>query len=162
MKKILLLVFILSITLKMQAQGTLCNLATPFCAGSNAFSYPAGVNAGTGQHGPNYGCLGSTPDPAWYYMQVDLSGNIEFEIHTTPKRDVDYICWGPFTSYTLPCVAQLTGDSYSHGSHHSPGPGGNYPTFNTVDCSYDPSWEEWCYIPNAVAGNYYILLITNY
>ena len=140
----------------------LCNLATPFCAGSSAFTFPAGVSAGTGQSGPNYGCLGSTPNPAWYYLKVAQSGNIEFEIHTMPQKDVDFICWGPFTSYTLPCVAQLTGATISHGSHHHSGAGGNYPTFNTIDCSYDVSWQEWCYLPNTLIGQYYILLITNY
>ncbi len=162
MKKILLLAFLSGFISTLNAQGSLCNTADPFCAGNSAYTFPAGVNSGSGQPGPNYGCLTTRPNPAWYYMQVSVSGNIEFEITTTPHRDIDFICWGPFTSATLPCVAQLTGDVSSHGSHHSQGPGGGYPTFNTIDCSYDPSWQEWCYLPNAVVGQYYILLITNY
>lgn len=162
MKKIFLLAIILGFTLKIYAQGSLCNSATPFCAGSSLFTFPAGVSAGTGQAGPNYGCLGSTPNPAWYYMQVAQSGDINFEIHTVPQHDVDFICWGPFASYTDPCVAQLTGSTPPLPSHHASGAGGGFPSLNTIDCSYNASWQEWCYIPNGIAGEYYILLITNY
>ena len=39
---------------------------------------------------------------------------------------------------------------------------GGYPINNLIDCSYDRSHSEWCYIPNSQSGQFYILLITNY
>ncbi|MBI3519967.1 MAG: hypothetical protein HY062_11495, partial [Bacteroidetes bacterium] len=56
--------------------------------------------------------------------------------------DVDFICYGPFSSPTGGCGSLTAG--------------------NTVDCSYSTSASEVCTIPSAVAGQYYILLLTNY
>ncbi len=168
MKKFIVISFIFSLLITpflTKAQGSLCNGATLSCSGNSLFTFPAGVSspATTGQPGPNYGCLGTTPNPAWYYMQITQSGDINIEMHTTPQRDIDFICWGPFPAPVAnACTALLTGSTPSPGSHHASGPGGGYPTLNTIDCSYDPSWQEWCYIPNAQVGQYYILLITNY
>ncbi|MBI5540993.1 MAG: hypothetical protein HY951_13090, partial [Bacteroidia bacterium] len=140
------------------AQNNMCNLSDPFCTGTT-YNFPAGVNAGTAETGPSYGCLGSEPNPAWYYLLIDQPGNISIEMHTVPQHDVDFACWGPFTSQTGPCTAQLTGTG---STHHAAGAGGGYPSGNMIDCSYDASWQEWVYIPNAQTGQYYILLITNY
>jgi gliding motility-associated-like protein len=160
MKKIIFTISIIISALTIYSQNNLCNTASPFCTGT-VYNFPAGVNAGSGQPGPNYGCLYTTPNPAWYYMQVGTSGNIEIHMQGTGPYDIDFACWGPFTSPTAPCVAQLTAGSPTP-SHWAPGPSPDYPTLNMVDCSYNPSWEEWCYIPNAVTGQYYILLITNF
>ncbi|MDI9574927.1 MAG: hypothetical protein QM292_00645, partial [Bacteroidota bacterium] len=143
--------------------GATCATADPFCTGTT-YNFPAGVNSGTGESGPDYCCLGSTPNPVWYYLLIDQPGNIEIYIHSSPQRDLDFICWGPFTNIDDPCMYPTTYLTNNGGcsSHHAPGPGGGYPTGNTVDCSYSASWEEWCYIPNAQTGQFYILLITNY
>ena len=106
--------------------------------------FPAGVNAGTAEAGPDYGCLGSEPNPAWYHMLISDPGDLIIEMSSTPAKDIDFICWGPFTDPDTPCSGQLTASK-------------------TVDCSYaygsDP---EICNIPNTSTGQYYILLITNY
>ncbi|NVN95884.1 MAG: gliding motility-associated C-terminal domain-containing protein [Bacteroidetes bacterium] len=172
MKKIFLFAMILGFSLKINAQGSLCGSATISCTGNSAFTFPADTSYPEvqGQVGPNYGCLITTPNPAWYFMQVTQSGDINIEMHTTPERDIDFICWGPFSDYTTPCTALLTGPATSPGSHYlhvgnvnvDPGPGGGYPAVNTIDCSFSAYYQEWCYIPNAIAGQYYILLITNY
>jgi len=143
--------------------GDLCSNARPFCSDST-YNFPAGVNSGTAEIGPNYCCLGSQPNPVWYYLRVDQPGNIELYIHSNPQRDLDFVCWGPFTNIYDPCIYPTTyltnnGSCYTH---HASGPGGGFPTGNTIDCSYSSSWEEWCYIPNAQVGQFYILLITNY
>lgn len=155
--------FIFSINVTL-AQGISCTGASPFCSGTN-YNFPAGVNAPaappSGTPGPNYGCLATQPNPAWYYMQVGTSGNIELHIQGTNNADVDFCCWGPFTNQTSPCLSGLTAGSPTP-SHWAPGPSPNYPSANMVDCSYNSSYEEWCYIPNGVSGTYYILLITNY
>jgi len=143
--------------------GATCINADPFCTGTT-YNFPAGVNSGTGETGPNYCCLYSTPNPVWYYLLIDQPGNIEIYIHSSPQKDLDFICWGPFTNIDDPCMYPTTYLTNSGGcsSHHAPGAGGGYPSGNTVDCSYSASSEEWCYIPNAQTGQFYILLITNY
>ncbi len=143
--------------------GATCLNADPFCTDST-YNFPAGVNSGSGEAGPDYCCLYSTPNPVWYYLLIDQPGNIEIYIHSSPQKDLDFICWGPFTNIDDPCMYPTTYLTNSGGcsSHHAPGAGGGYPSGNTVDCSYSASSEEWCYIPNAQTGQFYILLITNY
>ncbi|MDP1622575.1 MAG: T9SS type A sorting domain-containing protein [Bacteroidales bacterium] len=117
-----------------------CETAAPFCTGT-LYSFPAGVNAGTGQVGPYYGCLLTRPNPAWYYMKVANSGNIIIQMHSEPAKDIDFCCWGPFTSQE--CCGQLTQPKI-------------------VSCSYSTAAYETCNIPNAITGQYYMLVITNY
>ena len=92
------------------------------------------------------GCLSTTPNPAWYWMRIANSGSIR--IHMTSSdgtygHDVDFICWGPFASLQAACATNLMSNS-------------------GVDCSYSTAAEEDCDIPNAVSGQIYVLLITNY
>ena len=141
--------------------GTSCAVADPFCTAQGMYTYPAGVNNGTAEVGANYGCLYSEPNPAWYYLNVANSGPIEIEMHSTPQNDIDFACWGPFTTPTSACVAQLTAGTGAV-THWAPGPSASFPSLNMIDCSYSASWQEWCYIPNAISGQYYILLITNF
>lgn len=123
------------------SQGT-CATALPFCANNTSGeTFPAGVNTSS-EAGPDYDCLLTTPNPAWYYFQVSQSGSIIMGINGTGGADVDFICWGPFNSPTGNC--------------------GNLNTGTEVDCSYSASATETCTIPNGVTGQYYILLLTNY
>jgi len=141
------------------SQNNLCSTAFPFCTGST-YSYPAGVNSGTAQAGPSYSCLGSEPNPAWYYLKIANPGNLEIKmVGGNSTNDVDFCCWGPFTP--SPACDSLTG-GVGLASHHASGQGGGYPSGNVVDCSYDVSSVEWCYIPNAYTGQYYLLMISNY
>ncbi len=147
MKKILCFfgLFVLLIPAAMAQPGgaganNLCETADPFCTGT-LYSFPAGVNAGTGQVGPNYGCLLTRPNPAWYYMKVDNPGNIIIQMHSEPPKDIDFCCWGPFTSQD--CCGELTQQKI-------------------VSCSYSSSAYETCNIPNGQTGEYYMLVITNF
>ncbi len=143
MKKLLfVLIIILGSISQSYAQAGLCEDSDPFCT-SNIYTFPAGVNTGQGQSGPNYGCLGSTPNPAWYHMKIATAGYLQIKMYSTPSRDIDFICWGPFVDPVTPCVTQLTANK-------------------TVDCSYSTAATEFCDIPNGQVGEYYILLITNY
>ena len=47
-------------------QNNLCANADPFCTDNGLYQFPAGVNAGSGESGPYYSCLYSTPTPAWF------------------------------------------------------------------------------------------------
>ncbi|MBE0662596.1 MAG: T9SS type A sorting domain-containing protein [Bacteroidales bacterium] len=119
-----------------------CHKSFPFCTGTT-YNFPAGVNSGTAQAGAYYDCLSTRPNPAWYHMKIGTSGNIIITMQSNPLRDIDFICWGPFTHPTDPCVAQLT-------------------AAKVVSCSYSTSATEIVTIPNGVSDEYYILLITNY
>jgi gliding motility-associated-like protein len=141
MLRIYLLLFIIT-TANSFAQTT-CTTSAAFCANNTTGStFPAGVNNGSAAAGPDYGCLLTTPNPAWYYFQVSSSGTIIIGIAGTGGLDVDFICWGPFTSPNGNC--------------------GNLTAGNTVDCSYSSSATETCTINNAIAGQYYTLLLTNF
>lgn len=126
------------------AQGTTCAGADPFCTGTT-YSFPN--NTGTSaEAGPNYGCLLTQPNPAWYYLQIDQSGTIQMDISQVDGNgsgiDVDFIAYGPFGSPTGGCGSLTSG--------------------NTVDCSYSTAANETAVIPSATAGDYYLVLITNY
>lgn len=140
--KIYCILFLTFVGFKYFAQTT-CATSQPFCASSN-YSFPAstGNTSTSTAGGPNYGCLFTQPNPAWYYVQISQSGPVIFAIGGTGGGDVDFICWGPFSSSSGNC--------------------GNLTSGNTVDCSYSASATETCTIPNAIAGEYYQVLITNY
>lgn len=139
-KNIKLVVLLLFLQQLLFSQST-CGSAQPFCANQGAVSFSAGLNT-SAQTGPNYGCLFSQPNPAWYYFQVSNSGNIIIDIAGSGGFDVDFIAWGPFTSPNTAC--------------------GNLTGTNDVDCSFSSSPTETCVIPNAISGQYYMLLITNF
>jgi len=122
---------------------TSCASAQPFCAGgTSGGTFPATVNGPAAESGPNYGCLGSQPNPAWYYLQISQAGNLDILINGNAAQDVDFICWGPFNSLAGICNS-LTAT-------------------NIVDCSYSSSPTETLNIVSAVVGQYYMVLITNF
>ncbi|MGK4566482.1 hypothetical protein [Flavobacterium sp. 3HN19-14] len=41
-------------------------------------------------------------------------------------------------------------------------PNAVYPVGNIVDCSYDGAFTETLHIPNATAGEYYLIMVTNF
>ena len=129
-----------------------CESANVFCTG-NAYTFPSG-STGTSpppvNNYPNYGCLGIAFGPAWYYMQVGVAGDIIITIsqtmpppNQTVQLDVDFVCWGPFTSVSDACATGLT-------------------SANIVDCSISPWSIETCHILNAQLGKIYILLMSNF
>ena len=141
----IVLIILLPIVLNAQPGGgggpnSTCEMAAPFCTGT-LYSFPAGVNAGTGQTGPCYSCLSTKPNPAWYYMKVATSGNIIIQMHSEPAKDIDFCCWGPFPTQNSCSLLACN---------------------KVVSCSYSPSAYETCNIPNGQTGEYYILVITNY
>jgi subtilisin-like proprotein convertase family protein len=124
---------------------TTCGTADAFCAGNN-YNYCNTVGQPSLGSGGIYGCLGSTPNPAFYYMNVATTGAIDITISQenaagTPL-DVDFVIWGPFATQAAMC----TGLSAA----------------NIVDCSFSAAAIEIVNIPNATAGQWYMMLITNY
>lgn len=119
-----------------------CAGAQPFCTGST-YTFPAATNTQS-EIGPNYDCLTTQPNPAWYYLKIQNPGQIDIHMASDANQDIDFICWGPFTSPQQACSLLMLGQ------------GAN------VDCSYFSDPEEDCVIPNAQTGEYYMLLITNF
>ncbi|MCQ2269890.1 MAG: PKD domain-containing protein [Bacteroidales bacterium] len=154
----------------------------PFCTDENPYgiTYPSGTGQTSGAAflgSTSVSCLSSTPRPAWYYMQISSPGDllIYIEQHNLNGQgiDVDFICWGPFSAANqTDFVNKLCDGDYTldrtYQSSHRPSNGdhssslGGYPIGNIVDCSYSSQATEWCFIPNAQTGQWYLLLITNY
>ncbi|MGJ8661252.1 MAG: hypothetical protein ACSHXL_04385, partial [Bacteroidota bacterium] len=122
--------------------------ALPICDG--IVDVPSPVSSGSAQAGIDYACLGSQPNPRWYFIQTgDVVGNIELTLTQTSGQngsgsllDVDFIIWGPFDQPEC-------------------GPSNLNPT-TQQDCSFSGSGEEDIFVADAPANSYYVLLITNY
>ncbi|MXN91553.1 T9SS type A sorting domain-containing protein [Flavobacterium sp. Sd200] len=153
MKKVLLILILFGQFCYAQDTASSCENAYSLC-GSIGTPFMNTINnppAATPQD-PTFGCLVTTPNPSWFYLPVSQSGNLEFLIEqdmdldfsTTRSIDVDFICWGPFDSTTNICGPQ------------------NLNSGAIVDCSYSPMWSETVNIPNATAGSYYLLMVTNF
>ena len=142
-KKLLLFVAIFSCIL-MYSQSDSCEGATPFCT-IGGIGFDAPVGADDAPLGPDYGCLLSQPNPAFYNVQIDQPGNLTITMQSTPALDIDFICWGPFSTSAGMCdnINTQTGAPI-------------------VDCSYSTAAIEVCDIPNAIADDWYVILITNY
>jgi len=128
-----------------------CNTANSLCSalGVPFTNTNQGILAETGN---SYGCLGSQRNPTWFYLPISSAGNINLMIqqstditftNTAGSLDVDYICYGPFTSPTTPCNGQLTADKI-------------------VSCSFSALATEYPVIPNALPGQYYLIMTTNF
>ncbi len=145
MKKLLFTICLLALILPqfLFSQGSNCATADPFCTGTT-YTFPN--NTGVPDQG-TYQCLTTTPNPAWYYLQIANSGNIDINIVQNNLSgtgiDVDFIMWGPFTSVSNAC-ATIT------------------PSTSAVDCSYSTAATEDANIPSAVTGQFYMLMLTNF
>ena len=106
------------------------------------------------------GCLFSSPNPTFFTVQVQTTGPINFLLTQSsvvggaPDLDVDYAAWGPFTSQAAACTAI--------GNPPTLAPGIGVPVTQQTGCSFSALPTENLNIANAIAGQYYIVLITNY
>ena len=138
----------------------LCEDAAPFCTDADGgYQYPAATDTQSPFTQPdgssNVGCLGSTPNPAWYFMKIAEDGDIAINIMgsnnggVSGTNDIDFILWGPFANQEEICglATNLTW--------------ANDPA-NIVSCSYSGSAVELATITGAVVGEYYVLLLTNF
>ncbi|EOG6904172.1 Ig-like domain-containing protein [Flavobacterium psychrophilum] len=172
MKKIILFLVFSLVTINIYSQGTTCATATAFCgADINAPSlvFPS-ATTGTGLAD---GCLLSAPRPAWFYLKVDRSGPLVYDIiqnrsfdsnglPTGLQMDVDFAVWGPYASAVGNCSNRVNNcppcgnNTTSPGNYPRPAPG------NLVDCSFDGAAVEHMTIPSATAGQFYLVMVTNY
>lgn len=146
MKKLITLICIcLSIGLlpiNVEAQvvnaGSSCSSAAPVCF-TTSYSYPAAVT-GTAEAGPNYGCITNTANPAWFYIQIQDSGNITFDINISPSA-IRHVIWGPFST------PQNCGTSLS--------------AAKIISCANNAGSAKNATITNAKTGEYYVFVIFN-
>ena len=116
----------------------------PFCVSASAqynFEFLDSNNLQTSVGSDNFGCLYSHPGEQWLYITVQDPG--DFHMVTSSARDHDFAVWGPFTS--------LENARSTCGSLQSP-----------IDCSYSGSSTETPSVRGVVAGQVYIVLLTNY
>ena len=152
--------------------GSVCDDAAPFCAGS--YNFPNTTGVPLGQSGPDYACLGFTGEelegarnPVWYYMEIETGGTMQLTISQTNSSggglDTDFAMWGPFTSPTNACNNIVSGtsvpiqSSFSLASTETVGiglPGGSNQICNHGNGLTTP--------PAAIAGQVYVVLITNW
>ena len=125
------------------AGNTTCGVPSPICSGSpiSFIANAGGAEAATINPGNNYDCLFTSPNPSWYYLEIDVSGNLVIDI--TAGSDVDYAIWGPFAN-----LANAVANCNGYG----------LPT----DCSYSSSAIEQAVVNGVVAGQVWVLLVTNY
>ena len=123
-----------------------CQTAQAFCTSTTPYTVPNITGQPNTSGSGVYGCLFTIPNPTYYYLQIQNSGSIQITISqqttTGTGIDVDFVVWGPFNSLAATC----TGISAS----------------NIVDCSYSAAPIEVVDIPNAVAGQFYLFLVTNF
>lgn len=120
-----------------------CSAPTPICSGT-----PINFTANTGSTpasqlnpGNNYGCLQTSPNPSWYYLEIEIGGNLVIDI--SAGSDVDFAIWGPY-----PNLTQATASCDNYGVPQ--------------DCSYSTSAVEQVNLPNVAPSEVYILLVTNF
>lgn len=137
--------------------------ANPFCAGAEGIVFP---NVDRSMGVPNltngrFHCLGSTPNPVWYYLEVDQAGRLDFQIVQNTEfnaqgnpigrtLDVDYIAFGPFDSLADACSNVVVEVGYPN------------PDSMIVGCSYSAAAVENFSITNGQPGQVYAILITNF
>ena len=125
-----------------------CEEAESIC-GVNNYVNTTGISSmGT------IGCLATTPNPTYFSIKIAASGSVNLLLTQTsmnstfPNLDVDYVAWGPFSSQSDACTAISGGAANLTGM--------------STGCSYSGAPTEHFNIANAIAGQYYIILITNF
>lgn len=150
-----------------------CIKAEPFCT-SDFYEFESAYSGEDADEADDFGCVSSPHNPSWYYMSIDHAGQIiiHMEGHdpTDPSisRDVDFCMWGPYTQQQVESGYACT--------HLTSG--------KIIDCSFSAAGVEDAYLGYPVeqhtshntssladgtinyhmpqAGEYYILMITNY
>ena len=143
-----------------QSGDTPCD-AKPFCSDSS-YVFPNKYGQGSGSSaivGPDYGCLYSSPNAIWYWMQIGTSGTIQLTMTQTSagNSDIDFAMWGPYPDLVTGCAAVMNNGipiqcSYSSSPTETIGlglPGGNPGSGGSTP-------------PAAIAGQVYIVVLTNY
>ena len=121
-----------------------CSIPAPICSGT-AITFPTTITGLDAEDdinpGNDYGCLFSSPDPTWYYLEIATAGNLVIDM--TGSSDIDYALWGPYPNLATALAAC---NSY-------PAP---------IDCSYSIAAVEQASVTGVVVGDVYVMVVTNY
>lgn len=135
-----------------------CENSVPVCAVNdvilrNDVGVPPNPNPISGTTTTTVGCLGSAPSPTFYYLTIQQDGNYTYfmEQSTDPTfatvdLDVDYVTWGPYPSVATACTSINVNNT-------RPAPQG---------CSFSAAATETFTLNGALAGQVYVIMITNY
>jgi gliding motility-associated-like protein len=137
-----------------------CPTASTVCSLTDYANTTGVANLGT------IGCLFTSPNPAYFTIQIATTGPVNFTLTQstqpsvggvpgTPNLDVDYAAWGPFATQDEACA--FIGSTTPFAA-----PGIGVPVTQTTGCSYSAAPTETLNIANAQAGQLYIILITNF
>jgi hypothetical protein len=137
-----------------------CGTSDPFCTGttyeycnttntSDAFNDEVPCSNVEQDMSSNPDNVSTSPNPAFYYLEVGTSGDIHIQIEQKDNFgngiDVDFLLYGPFGTTGAACTS-ISADS----------------TANLIDCSYSGSAIENANIFGSTAGEVYMLCITNF
>ncbi|WP_299115087.1 T9SS type B sorting domain-containing protein [uncultured Winogradskyella sp.] len=188
LKKYILCLLFIAISIATYSQintpgGATCNQAGPICA-DNTGSFVFQNNFGTNFDLGAIACLQDAPRPGWFFLRVDQTGDLAFQINqwqdfngdginnegVPGELDVDFVAWGPFASENGNCTNLDSQCVDSSGVPVGCPDNVDQPNFylnnldnsNIIDCSWSGSASETLTIPNAQAGDYYLLLVTNW
>ncbi|NBR14173.1 MAG: T9SS C-terminal target domain-containing protein [Crocinitomicaceae bacterium] len=133
-----------------------CDLAKPICIdGTTTYPNQTNTEAPTGN---DYGCLDSQPNPSWFYLTINQAGTLDFAVDQTSINtggsgiDVDYILYGPYSSYNE--AQSYCGNLGAETSGSS---------VNTIiNCSYSGAATETVNVGDVQAGQVYVLMVTNF
>jgi gliding motility-associated-like protein len=103
------------------------------------------------------GCLGSAPAPTFYYLTIPTNGNYTFFLEQDDNilfsnvalglgLDVDFAAWGPYASNAIACATISTANASATGGF----------------CNFSANETETFTVNGAVAGQVYVLMITNF
>ena len=106
----------------------------------------------------NRGCLGADErQGTWYNFTPSLSGTIEMTIApTNSSDDYDFAIWGPMVSLACPPTGAPSRCSYSGAS------GNTGLRLSSSDVSEGSGGDKWVSALTVVAGEVYILYISNF
>ena len=168
------LFLIISINTYSQSGSPTCSGAEPSCSDDSGIKiFPNVTNQG--DQG-SFGCLQTSPNGAWFFIKVDQTGLLEFNIIQNTAfsvtgnpvgspLDVDFVAWGPFdtpdsncTNLATSCITGSCPDNTTSPNYYINDLDGT----NIIDCSWSPQTQESFTIPNAPAGKFYVLLISNF
>ena len=135
---ILLLISLLGVSYNGHTQNS-CSSPQRVC---ESYTFPASTVASSLGR---LGCLGDARNPTYLFFEVATGGNATVQETNSNSVDVDFILLGPYNSITdmLAACGSLT-------------------TQRQESCSYSTSATENITFTNAVAGKFYLLLITNF
>lgn len=142
-----------------------CSSSFPLCAISpivirNDVGVAPNPNPISGTTSTTVGCLGSAPSPTFYFLTIPQNGNYRFFLEQSTRQDfstvdldVDFVTWGPYPSVAAACSAISVNNTRPHSTN---------PLVTANGCDYSANPTETFSLFGAVAGEVYIVMITNF